>query len=487
MPNNLQGHLFIIAPAGSIDSPLIVPNQSDKISNSSKSELTEEPDNIEYIVLPSKDGCTSLINGNGMIYRIDFNNCHAHLSSKIIKNLSYFVDKIAHKKYPNLKFINCGLVRLSYQLGICDFANTGLISVKFSKENRERLLVTWDAGRPYEIDPYSLKIIAPIGLNKDWNDLIKLPFTVPFRPIMSSTHPCFDYKTDEMFTVNIVKSLETLLGELIDLKSFLFVLLKNLVKLNNKKYTQNLPANKSIQIGIALVIKVFFCFTKTFSTMFNMFNLGREDGVYLVRWNGLNSIQKWKLVLPNGCPIKIKQSIHQIGLTEKYVILVDTSFKVALKTFIPALKDGWLKEIGKIGKKLGLNRNHLTRPQLSDTHIYIVSRDQLNDLTVGEPIKVKQVKLQREIGHFLVDYDNPQEKITLHAALNCATDVPEFIHSTDSSIFQEPEVNQNLRSLAGFFHSSMDINRLAMYVIDGKTGKKHKEEIVSLKESREYS
>lgn len=122
LPDDLQGHLFIIAPAGSVDSPQI-----------SKSQLET--------VTPSKNGWIPVLNGDGMVYRLDFYEVRggtggepprplkcrrgsglksrsisdktpqkeksgkAWLATRLVKTPSYYVGRVLHdcpERYPNL-------------------------------------------------------------------------------------------------------------------------------------------------------------------------------------------------------------------------------------------------------------------------------------------------------------------------------------------------------------------------------------------------
>lgn len=66
-------------------------------------------------------------------------------------------------------------------------------------------MITYDAGRPYEIDTASLEIITPVGANTEWQPF--LPFSYPFSPVLSTSHPTFDGYTNEVFLVNYGRSL----------------------------------------------------------------------------------------------------------------------------------------------------------------------------------------------------------------------------------------------------------------------------------------
>jgi hypothetical protein len=58
----------------------------------------------------------------------------------------------------------------------------------------------------------------------------------------------------------------------------------------------------------------------------NIIKIEMEDFTYLICWDGVGELKRWKLILPDGSPVKIEQTIHQIGVTKDYVVLMDTAF-----------------------------------------------------------------------------------------------------------------------------------------------------------------
>lgn len=249
LPSDLQGHAFIIGATGSINS-----YQSDVASNT---------------VLPSHDGTTPLYNGDGMVYRIDFNRVSegAKLSARKIKAPCYYADQATNycKQYQglqgedkstDLRFKNLGITRVSGPLGTRNQLNTAFLPLQFSEAEHERLLVTWDVGRPYEIDPKTLETVTPVGKNSEWeevNKVEKLLFkpTTPFKTIQSSAHPVFDPYTQEMFTVNVGRSLSNVLSQFIPLvylgKEFIDWIKEIFQKVSGKKVEK--PEEELLQVG----------------------------------------------------------------------------------------------------------------------------------------------------------------------------------------------------------------------------------------------
>ena len=196
-------------------------------------------------------------------------------------------------------------------------------------------------------------------------------------------------------------------------------------------------------------------------------NLKIENFVYLICWDGGDALQRWKLVLPDNSPLPIHQSMHQIGVTRDYVVLMDTAFIVGLEQVL----NNPLPENKKAERLL---RDLLERPAAPDSLVYIVRRDDLKarqfpacDQQEVEVV-VQKFVLPLEVAHFLVDYDNPQGNITLHAAHICGMQVAEWVRQYDVSTYH-PQ-NPAPSYLCGMENSETDIGRVGRYVINGETG-----------------
>jgi carotenoid cleavage dioxygenase-like enzyme len=154
LPSDLYGHLFIVAPTGTVESG----------------------------GLPYTNG-DSLLCGDGMIYRLDF-DCQdeVRLTTRIAKPPDYYADKATRlgSKYDKYRFRNHGITRFSLSLGVRNQLNTAFLPMKFSQDSQERLLVTYDAGRPYEIDTKTLEVITPIGANQEWESELN-GYNTPFQ------------------------------------------------------------------------------------------------------------------------------------------------------------------------------------------------------------------------------------------------------------------------------------------------------------------
>jgi len=508
LPADLQGHVFITAVSGFANShPL--PGTS--------------------IVVPSKDG-VPVINGDGMLCRLDFHQKGQEpqpgkvgLKTKLAGTPSFWADlATVEEEYTKYKFHNFGVARISEFLGVRNVVNTAWLPFKLTEEDSDRLLVTLDAGRAYEIDTQSLEVITPIGRNREWQQQLKLG--VPFNLIMSTAHPYFDPRTQEMFTVNFTQSFESLLPPnfkrqtdilddiLVSIGSFLGKV-ENLLEQLEKhidNFTNRHKTTRLMAWGTAGVREIKELFEQAisffrqeeeeirdqdvppplkelwrelpgilrseidkaedladvkdfFDELLQLVKVGStflegvkdmEDATYLLRWNGKDDFENWQLVLPDGSPVKIKQTIHQIGVTQDYLVVMDTSLKIGLNQLI----------VVKNKKLDQLIRQIINYSQSPETTIYIIPRA---DLHHGEKEVVAQkIVIPMEVFHFLVDYDNPDDRITLHASHASAWDVAEWLRQSDI----DGPLTDNSQLPVGMVVSGMDVNHLGRYFIDAKNG-----------------
>lgn len=416
LPQDLQGHVFIIAPAGTVNSG----------------------------GLPFEDG-DSFLSGDGMVYRLDFDRPQeVRLTTRIVKPPDYYADKVSWSvdKYAKYRFHNHGIIRFSLPLGSRNQLSIGFQPLQCQGDTQARLLVTYDAGRHYEIDTETLEVATPVGWNQEWRGETKLNF--PFQPILSTAHPGFDFRKSELFTVNYGRSLSSFL---------------------------NLPFFTKAFEGFTGQIQKHFPHVAKFNEKFELL----ENFLYLIRWDGEGALERWRLVMPDGSPVKIKQSIHQMGVTQDYVVIVDTSFSTGIEQII----NNPLPEHTELENRV---RKHLDAAPCSRTDVYLIPRSHLDHgqkprSSKGEvTVTVKKLELPLEVTHFLVDYDNPQGLITLHAAHTTAWDVSEWVRSYDVSAYAPHD--PVLTRLRGMEQSEMDISRVGRYVINAETAEVVEQKVI---------
>ncbi len=328
LPLDLQGHVFVISFAGTASAP----------------PPKKTPNNALPIqtVMPGADGRTALFDGDGMVYRFDFHESpgrereegQVRLSSQLLKTPAFFADKITYenKRYEDFRFWDTGIPRYSI-LGICNQINTSLVPVTVSNKRCPRLLATNDVNRPYEIDPISLKIVAPIGnltprepeAISVWPRMKSLPGIFEF--LISSAHPATTFSSSHNQEV----------GELFTACS--------------TKSTKNLIFRPDSDKDPEATDKVFLIRWRASSE-------GKEE---LQRWE----VKRYDRVEQREKSIQLSQSTHMLGVTEHYIVLADTAMKTEQISSVFMVMVGIFNTVFSVLKPAGGNRRE-TWEQVKD-------------------------------------------------------------------------------------------------------------------------
>jgi len=208
--------------------------------------------------LPWNDGAP-LFNGDGIMYRVDFGDGDPKLKSRIAKTPCFYADHATQG--TDLGFVNVGITRMSRSLGVRNELNTAFVAMG------HRLLVTYDGGRPYEVDPNTLELITPVGPNSAWHPALpEFMSSGPFTTHFSTAHPYYDEHTQELLTLNYGPEIE-----------------------------------------------------------------GRPPFLRVLTWDGERDPVAADLVDEDGDPISIHQSVHQFAVTRDYLVIVDCAFLVEIE------------------------------------------------------------------------------------------------------------------------------------------------------------
>jgi hypothetical protein len=443
---------------------------------------------------PQEDG-TQLYTGDGMIYRLGFEENKAILKTRITKTPCYYAD-IAITEASNstiwmpkttfakqhwlwsyfAAFRNGGPSRFSILLGGRNQLNTAFLRV------RERLIVTIDAGRPYEVDPDSMELIAPIGSTKQWLGIFPvvsrivswLTGSYPFDVYINSAHPVADLKisnvnlsaeaTDGFFTTNYSTGYNGIYQRQIN---WIFDQINGLFRGG---------ASAKEQFG-RFTDLLYYQFSREGSEIDPQ---SKSDDDKFGE-PGKPKLQRWRLVIANGSqkdqPVIVEQSLHQLAITEKFIVLADIAFKMEFSQIFSPFLFGFLKlklfqRYWSLGEWIHAKFLKGVLP-VSKGILYIIDRSDLEKsfaYTVEESPKTllaKQIILPYEISHFAADYSNPDERITLHVGHNNGWDVTEWITRYDLSVPGKPCLRSDLE---GMQVGTTDLGALAKYIINGKSG-----------------
>jgi len=464
IPNDLCGFIFINSAAGTVNSNGVPFPKNN----------ADGTENQEY--------ATPLINGDGMVYRIDLTQPgKIHVKTGLMKPPCYYADLATtydsknDNPYYKFHFESNGLARLSSTLGTRNELNTAITPVRFKNDNQYRLLANFDAGRPYEFDPKNFSMITAIGENKKWHSGLPPMLVQPFPMILTTAHPVFDPDTEELFTVNFTKDLEglmaptTIMGDLFKDLDWLKSELKKLI--NDVKDLR--PEEQRTRLGRFLgtahlnapnANKTWF--QKLMNLIKRIFHkwyykhISNTDDIYVIKWNGTKELHRWRIVDENGKGILIQHNMHQLSLSRDYLILGDTNFKFTLDGMMnfPFVNDA---EIDRFTREL------LTGPMNDYSSFYIVKRA---DLVPGvETVKAVKAVLPEETVHFSANYDNPDNLITLHTAHNCSACAAEWLRTYDIRQV-EPNIPMDEEFLGLVSMGEVDISKIGKVVLNPETG-----------------
>ncbi|NJL12753.1 MAG: hypothetical protein HC913_07015 [Microscillaceae bacterium] len=190
--------------------------------------------------------------------------------------------------------------------------------------------------------------------------------------------------------------------------------------------------------------------------------LDTEDAVYLMRWNGQPGLlQKWRILDEKGQNLRIRQSMHQVGITQDYILLSDSSFKFTIDLLI----NNPFPHNPRIDRFL---RQLLAAPMLPFLSLYLVNRRDLHPHRDTAPAATLKTPIPLESVHFSANYANPNQEITIYLAHNSAACMAEWLRTYDT-LATQPGQPVDPKLLGMFAIGAMDINRIGKFVIDAKT------------------
>lgn len=430
IPADLGGHCFFIGPVGTVASG----------------------------GLPYPDQPT-VLNGDGMVYRVDLGPSTT-LTSRIVKPPSYLADEATAPgtAWELFGFHAMGLARVSLPLGFRNFANTAFVPLGGASGGKSRLLVTYDAGRHVEIDPVTLETLTEIGRRDEWKG--EIADNAPFKLILSTAHPFWDAHEGRLYSVNYGRSLFNLMQTLpivygltrlpATVEWFLQRLLDSIERQPQLPHLIGRTA-EWLEEQLIWALQLLGIHVPT-------------DFVDMVWWDGSGDLSSVTLLLPDGSPVRIQNSMHQVAATRDFVVLMDTNFKAGFEQ--------WTNNPAHTAPAADrMMRVLLARQQLRETVIYIVRKADLATPTVDRhgrrTVVTRRVAFPLGAVHFLCDYDNPGDHITMHTAHGCALDIAEWMRTFDLSALTEGAIPARL---SGMISGEVDLSRVGRYVIDGGTG-----------------
>ena len=446
LPDDLRGFVYVVAPTG-------------------REVETED-----------RPGFVPFLNGDGTVYRIEFipptgtDAAKAQLRWALTKPPCYWAEIGAESDdaFEAQRARDWGITRLFDDLGLGgrNLLNTALQAVRFGGDT-DRLLVTYESGRPFEIDPVSLEVLTPIGQRSAWR--ATLMGGTPFELVAGTSHPAFDPKHDArggpgsgtVFMLNFVR----------DASLYAERLLRFLDLDDEYRFLNGLAAKVGLKAAVdSLLVKAFTRHGPPGTASFwsdvvkgtlEAWSRFKERTPFvdassqLLFWDGASEPGAVTLLDEKGEPLSIRESGHQMGVTENYVVITDAAFKFEMDLVFPDL-DVFPDTV------LEFVRRRLSRIQPQSTRFHFIPRGQLKN---GASVRVQTVELPCSCVHYFVNREDEGGKnLVLYAVDNAACDSSEALMGSDRPAFG---VGNNLpNEVFGMIPCSVDVDRLVRYELD---------------------
>lgn len=328
---------------------------------------------------------------------------------------------------PNA-FVRSDFAEFSW-FGISNLSNTCAVPAFASSEEGRpkrgvRLLLSYDAGRPIEVNPDTLSYVTPVGRATNYHAAVGSLFG---PMIMTTGHPVYDPDFD---------------------RGRPRLIYTNLVPRVTSFFTVNTPVSADL---------------------------------YLVTWDGGREGPTPPLrVCEGGKPVVLAQaSAHQICMTANYVIVMQATLVLdtasLLKPLSPLLRQQIARAFGghvpRIIDKLddAMSSRLRAAVQPSHTDLFFIAKSELRKaLGSGSgSVEAKRVRIDWEATHAIADYEDRGGVITLYCQHNVGADPADQIEPGDE-LLGGGTAN---RELEGMFSSSTDLNQVRKYVVDAVRGK----------------
>jgi carotenoid cleavage dioxygenase-like enzyme len=434
-----------------------------------------------------------VFNGDGMILKVSFPAPgKVYISAQILKTPCYFADEAVStvakedEKYE-MGFFNVGISRLSTDLGVRNQLNTAMIPMRLPGESVDRIMATFDTGRPYEFDPSSLQLFHPMGNNLEWKAQFFPIVDYVFPMIASTAHPAYDPNTGEFFTINYTKSLLNMVFP--PKQSIRSDQVETFFQSMNRVFDefvdswQRMDKEDGLKGETQLIDQLEKDVTQQISQLSSQeeiqeeeektaFSL-QENAVFVVKRDPQGAIRSWRVKDMQGDDLRIAESIHQTGITEDYFVFIDSSFKISMDLLIPYFRKPWTL--------LSQILRGFFQSRLKDyTHIYLVKRSDLNDQ--NQEVIAERLRIPEQTVHFAIDYLNPDRTITLHTAHNSSLCAAEWVRHHDKlAIDPSLEVDPHVVGLPTI--GEMDVSKIGRIKIK-VTSKKNEPISTVIKQSK---
>ena len=432
VPHDIEGSVFIVGPVGAEGRPA----GSD----------------------------TPFLNGDGCLYRLTFGEGAARLDWRVLRPPCWYAEKLAApgSEFAEHAFEDRGIARISSEaVGGRNMLNTALQAIRFAGES-ERLLVTYESGRPYEVCPETLCLVTPVGRRDKW--LPTLFPDAPFAMISATSHPAWDPVRQRIYAMNFVRGWHVYAKRLARAFSTGWRPSRGLgrawSRLRNEGLSSAMEAAGSFVAGAAIAKATVARFRRLAGGALP------ETRAQLVLWDGRTEPKVVPVTDTKGKPLEFVESAHQMLVTENHLLVIDAAFKFEMDLVLPDLRrtlPAWT---------LRFVRRRLSRRQPSRTRLHVIALDALHRAeATGGSVKAHTVVLDASAVHCYADRDERGgAQLVLHVIDNAGADSSEFLLSNDLwELHGGPLPPETL----GMMPTGTDVDRLTRFEIDLEDGHEH--------------
>ncbi|HAA24099.1 MAG TPA: hypothetical protein DCR93_01975 [Cytophagales bacterium] len=384
----------------------------------------------EARLLPIEETASPLLVGDGAMLSIDFSQPGTAMAqSKLLIHPSTLVDeattlqtkegRVLARKHPLFHYYNFGILRIAFGLGPRNLVNTAIVPVRMQGDTADRVLVTVDLGRPMEVDPTTGHSVTMLGKVNNWWQANQQKRAWPFPMIQTTAHPVFDPHTHEFFTTlyfrdeasmrpdlsmtkwkkvwrilrqdHLTDALDR--DELYDKEGIDERKLQRLINKEERRLNKigeklldklRMVGAEELEKAYDLVEEVFkhpsrkdriLNFLKGLINRLEQVDTG-DARVWLRRWKGAKQMEEWRVVVPGEKEgdwedISIQMSMHQMQITDRYIVLSDSVFSLALSVM---LNDPF-EHLPELDEKL---RRLLSKATIPYLRLWLIDREELD-------------------------------------------------------------------------------------------------------------
>ena len=305
-------------------------------------------------------------------------------------------------------------------LGLANLANTTPVPTFAIGSSGRRLVLSYDAGRPTEVNPRDLSHVSPVGDTRDYEAAVGSSFS---PMIMTTGHPVFDPEFD---------------------------------------------SGRPALIFTNVVPRVLDFFSPVKQRVI------RGD-LYVTSWDGTGASPARPIrVFVDGDPVTMEHaSAHQLALTRDHLLVFNANLVLNTSALAEPLLGNLAEELRR---KLPASARPLLdsvwkpleaflRAPVPDTHcdLYVIRKDALRRAIQERAARVDglRVRLPGELTHALVDWDDTGGQLTIYAQHNIGADPADQLQEGDILATGDP-VGADFR---GLFTSSTDLNQVRRHVV----------------------